>query len=114
MVRAADVVCSQASVDFVDINAGCPIDFVYERGAGLLKRVNAIELMIRGLSAALPCPVTLKTRTAIKIGQNTAHLFLPRCAEWGASALTLHGRSREQRYTKLADWEYIDSVAEAV
>lgn len=57
-------------------------------------------------------PLTVKFRTGIKTGVNTAHKFVPRFAtEWGARAMTLHGRSRQQRYSKLADWSYIRDCA---
>ena len=40
-----------------------------------------------------------------------AHTILPRLKEWGAAAATLHGRTKEQRYTKAADWSYIAQCA---
>lgn len=76
-------------------------------------------------------PVTVKLRTGVKEGKNTAHKLMPRVADWGASCLTvrhysslfesffthirqLHGRTRQQRYTRLADWDYIRQCVEAV
>jgi len=76
-------------------------------------------------------PVTVKLRTGVKEGKNTAHKLMPRVAEWGASCLTvrhysslfesffthirqLHGRTRQQRYTRLADWDYIRQCVGAV
>lgn len=59
-----------------------------------------------------PVPLTVKFRTGVSSGKNNAHKLIPRFAgEWGASAMTLHGRSRQQRYSKLADWAYIKECA---
>lgn len=113
MVKCSELLAEVAEVDFVDINVGCPIDFVYQQGAGsgLMRRAGALELMVRGMSAVLPCPLTVKIRTAIHQREKTAHNIIKHLRSWGADLVTLHGRSREQRYTKSPDWDYIGECA---
>jgi tRNA-dihydrouridine synthase 3 len=116
MVRCAQMVQENLHVDFIDINFGCPIDVVIQKGAGsaCLLRPNRMKDIIQSMSSILNCPLTLKMRKGYTDKQDIAHLLLPKVAEWGAAAVTLHGRTREQRYSRLADWEYIKTCADVV
>ncbi|KAL7425046.1 tRNA-dihydrouridine synthase 3 [Cryptotrichosporon argae] len=113
MVPAAEVIAKQIGdgVDFVDVNLGCPIDLVFNQGAGsaLMDSPGRLGKLLVGMNRALgEIPLTVKFRTGVAAGKPNAHKLIPRFAtEWGASAMTLHGRSRQQRYSKLADWAYI-------
>ncbi|CAE6493422.1 unnamed protein product [Rhizoctonia solani] len=119
LVRAAELLANEfgpkngrerAQIDFVDVNCGCPIDLVFKNGAGsaLLDNHNKLGRILIGMSRALgEVPLTIKVRTGIKDGRNTSHKLMPRLARWGVNAFTIHGRTRQQRYLKLADWDYI-------
>jgi len=102
--------------DFVDINMGCPIDLVFNRGmgSGLMNRKKPLEVMVRAMSEVMTrVPLTLKMRTGVYADKRIAHTIIPQAmTDWGAEMVTLHGRSREQRYSKLADWKYIGECAE--
>ncbi|KAI3484315.1 hypothetical protein L1887_52628 [Cichorium endivia] len=101
-------------LDFVDINCGCPIDLVYNRGAGsaLLDHASKLSKIVRGMSAVLgDTPLTIKLRTGTTAKQTTHKLFARLQTDWGVSAATLHGRSRKQRYKNDADWGYIATCA---
>ncbi|XP_024898950.1 tRNA-dihydrouridine(47) synthase [NAD(P)(+)]-like [Pteropus alecto] len=89
--------CAAIEVDFVDINVGCPIDLVYKKFPHL-----------HSMNQVLDVPLTVKIRMGVQERVNLAHRLLPELRDWGAALVTLHGRSREQRYTKLADWQYIE------
>ncbi|KAF7333300.1 tRNA-dihydrouridine(47) synthase [NAD(P)(+)] [Mycena sanguinolenta] len=120
VASAAEVLAKECgdTIDFVDLNCGCPIDLVFKTGSGsaLLDNVNRLGKIVVGMSRALgEIPVTVKLRTGVKDGKNTAHKLMPRLApEFGAGCITLHGRTRQQRYTKLADWAYIKECVDAV
>ncbi|KZT59268.1 FMN-linked oxidoreductase [Calocera cornea HHB12733] len=118
VVPAAEVISTECpNLDFVDLNCGCPIDLVYRNGAGsaLLDLPNKLGKIVTGMNRVLgDIPVTIKVRTGVKDGRNTAHRLMPRLHEWGVSALTIHGRTRQQRYTKLADWQYIKQCVDIV
>ncbi|XP_015278127.1 PREDICTED: tRNA-dihydrouridine(47) synthase [NAD(P)(+)]-like, partial [Gekko japonicus] len=80
-------------------------------GCALMSRTNKFEQIVRGMNTVLDVPLTVKIRTGVQEKVNLAHKIIPNLWEWGASLVTLHGRSREQRYTKGADWEYIAECA---
>lgn len=104
-------------LDFVDINCGCPIDLVYNKGAGsaLLDHPSKLSKIVRGMNAVLgDTPLTIKLRTGTGSKQTTHKLFARAQTEWGASAATLHGRSRKQRYKSDADWQYVAFCAKTL
>jgi tRNA-dihydrouridine synthase 3 len=110
----------------VDLNCGCPIDLVYRAGAGsaLMDHQAKLEKIVRGMNAVSgEVPITIKIRTgtldkrpnALNImerlvygGQDTT---ISQGSGSGVAAITLHGRSRQQRYTRSADWGYISECS---
>lgn len=113
----------------VDLNVGCPIDLVYREGAGsaLMDSHKKLENMLRGMNhVSGETPITVKIRMGTKDKQPTAHRLVERLVlggntsqrastiPCGVAAITLHGRSRQQRYTRSADWEYITSTASLI
>ncbi|CAO1624412.1 unnamed protein product [Parajaminaea phylloscopi] len=107
---------SSGGLDFVDINCGCPIDMVFQHGGGsaLLDHPRKLGRIIRGMDAVLgDIPVTVKLRTGVTDKRTSHHRIMPRVqTEWGAGAVTMHGRSRKQRYSRKADWSYIRDCAQ--
>jgi len=116
MARVAQLMEENVDCDFVDINMGCPIDLVFKKGmgSGLMVRNRPVEVISRTMSSIMSRPLTIKMRTGIYKDKNIAHNLFPKLEDLGVAALTIHGRSREQRYTKLADWEYIGQCKQTV
>ena len=113
MGRVAQLIEETCTVDFLDVNMGCPIDMVCNRGcgAGLACKPARVQSVMQTMSQVLSCPLTVKMRTGYEMHRPTAHKLIGRLPGWGAAAVTLHGRSRQQRYSKLADWDYIRECA---
>ena len=102
--------------DFVDLNLGCPIDHFTRMGLGaaLGRQVSRVRRIVEAMCTAVKVPVTVK----IRLGWNATHLNYLELAQGivdgGASALTVHGRTREARYRQPADWTAIAEIAAAV
>jgi tRNA-dihydrouridine synthase 3 len=119
MARVGELLDSTTQCDFVDINMGCPIDGVCNKGAGasLFKDKEGLarcEKTVRCASRAMrSTPLTIKIRMGYEDdpAKYVAHEVLARARGWGAAAATLHGRTRQQRYSRDADWEYIERCA---
>ncbi|KAI9203873.1 tRNA-dihydrouridine synthase 3-like protein [Polychytrium aggregatum] len=113
IVKIAEFVENELDVDFVDINMGCPVDSVCSMGAGsqLMDRATKVGEYVRGMKHVMTKPVTVKLRMGIVDYKPTAHKLMPKLVSWGVDHVTLHGRSKQQRYTRAADWEYIGECA---
>lgn len=111
MVEAAKIV-EEAKPDIIDINFGCPVKKVAGKGAGagMLQNIPLLLNITREVVKAVKLPVTVKTR----LGWTQNNIIIPTLAEQlqdcGISALTIHGRTRSQMYTGVADWNPIAEV----
>ncbi|CAM8899073.1 unnamed protein product [Rhodiola kirilowii] len=81
VARTVELIDRECEVDFIDINMGCPIDIVVNKGGG---------------SALLTKPV----RTGYFEGRNRIDSLIADIGSWGAQAVTIHGRSRQQHWNK--------------
>nr|GMD20918.1 tRNA-dihydrouridine(47) synthase [NAD(P)(+)]-like [Ipomoea batatas] len=113
VARTVELIEQECSVDFIDINMGCPIDIVVSKGGGssLLTKPMRMKSVIAGATATVDTPITIKVRTGYFEGKNRIHSLIADIRNCGATAVTIHGRSRQQRYSKLADWGYIYQCA---
>jgi tRNA-dihydrouridine synthase 3 len=78
-----------------------------------MRRRGPLESSIKTMSQLLKIPFTVKMRMGVYTDHPFAHQLVEKCRDWGVSMVTVHGRSREQRYTRLADWDYIGNCVKA-
>eukprot|EP01127_Copromyxa_protea_P022281 TRINITY_DN7924_c0_g1_i2.p1 TRINITY_DN7924_c0_g1~~TRINITY_DN7924_c0_g1_i2.p1 ORF type:complete len:924 (+),score=194.72 TRINITY_DN7924_c0_g1_i2:3-2774(+) len=104
------------NIDFIDINVGCPIDFICNQGMGssLLGHLKKLQGLVEATSrSSNGVPVTVKMRMGVDDKRPIVlEKVAPVIKEWGASAITLHGRSKAARYRNQANWDYVDQVGE--
>lgn len=98
---------------FVDLNCGCPTHDITGKGLGasLLRKPRLLGRLVEAMARAVEVPVTVKLRSGWSEASRDARELAHVCQEAGAAALTVHGRSREQRYTRAADWALVGEVA---
>ncbi|MDE5616549.1 MAG: tRNA-dihydrouridine synthase family protein, partial [Clostridia bacterium] len=101
--------------DVIDINMGCPVPKIVKNGEGSALMEN-IPLAIDVVKAArcVGKPVTVKFRLGVKADKIIAVEFAKAMQDAGASAITVHGRTREQMYSGKADWQKIAEVKNTV
>lgn len=95
--------------DVVDLNCGCPVDKVTKdgSGSGMLKTPQLIGEIISNMVAAVKIPVTVKIRAGWDETLINATQITRIAEEAGASAICIHGRTREQGYKGPANWDWI-------
>jgi len=108
MAEAARIIYETFQPDALDINMGCPVYNLVSNfnGAALIKEPDRAANIVRAMKAAVPCPVSVKTRTGWK--EDTDCLdFVKVLAHAGADLISMHGRTKTQGYAGTSDWQRI-------
>ncbi|WP_448560563.1 tRNA dihydrouridine synthase DusB [Trichothermofontia sp.] len=102
--------------DTIDLNMGCPVNKITKNGGGssLLRQPDLAEAVVKAVVAAVPVPVTVKTRLGWSETEINILDFAQRLQDAGAQMLTLHARTRSQGYDGPADGDWITRVKQVV
>lgn len=116
-VYAAKYIEENMKPDIIDINMGCPVPKVALRaqaGSALLKNPEKVYEIVKNVVEAVKVPVTVKIRSGWDSNSINAVEIAKVIEKAGASAITVHGRTRAQGYSGKADWNIIKEVKENV
>lgn len=116
-VMAAKKIEEVMHPDIIDINMGCPVPKVAiknQAGSALLKDPDKIGRIVSAVVSAVSVPVTVKIRSGWDDAHKNAVEVAKVCESAGASAITIHARTRAQGYSGEADWNMIKEVKQAV
>jgi tRNA-dihydrouridine synthase B len=117
MAEAARSVIEWVQPDFIDLNFGCPVNKVVSRqgGSALLKDCPLLERVAAAVvNAVAPFPVTAKIRLGWSSETINARTTARILEQTGVMAVAIHGRTKEQGYSGVADWDTIADVAKTV
>jgi tRNA-dihydrouridine synthase 3 len=100
--------------DEINLNCGCPIYEATRRnlGSSLLRHPDKLARLVRGITAGSPLPLSVKVRMAAEGGEINVREVVSQLRDAGAAAVTIHGRTATDRYSKAADWKVIAQVVE--
>ena len=115
MAMAAEM-AEEIGADIVDINCGCPAPKVVKKGggSGLLQNLPLLEEIFNEIKKSISIPLTLKLRAGFTDSDVNCVEVSKLAEQCGVEHIALHGRTRQQRYTGLADWSLVKKIKEAV
>lgn len=117
MGEAAKVLVDTYHPRIIDINMGCPVPKVAvksEAGAALMKDLDKVYDIVKSVVDSVDIPVTVKIRSGWDSNSINAVEVARVCEEAGASAISVHGRTRSQGYSGTVDLDIIKRVKESV
>ena len=109
ILSEAAIQVEQMGASFVDLNLGCPVPKIVKKGAGsaILKNLSLLSKILKSIKNQISIPLTIKVRTGWD-DKNKNSLDVAKVAhDAGCLWMTIHGRTRSQGYSGLADWNYI-------
>jgi tRNA-dihydrouridine synthase B len=112
MAAAAQIVEGMGA-DIVDVNMGCPVPKIAKHHAGcsLMKEPEHAARVVSAMTKAVRIPVTVKMRAGWNDRSRNAPQLAKMIEDAGAAAVAVHGRTAEQSYTGLADWDLVSRIA---
>lgn len=116
LMAEAAAICAARGAEVVDVNLGCPVPRVTGRGSGaaLARDVAATARVVGAMVDAVGVPVTAKMRLGWDHASINAVQLSRALEDAGCAMVTIHGRTRAQRYLGEADWREIVRVKESV
>ena len=116
MGEAAALALELSGADFIDINMGCPVGKIAGGGDGsaLMRDPEKAARIVEAVVKSVPVPVTVKMRKGWDSGSVNAPELARLCEAAGAAAVAVHGRTRTQLYSGVADWDIIRDVKAAL
>ena len=111
MAKAAQIICTKAKPDGIDINMGCPASKLVKNfhGCALMKEPKLAQEIIQAVKKSVSVPVSVKTRLGWFKAEEILS-FAPILESAGADLLSIHGRTKIQGYIGKADWQMIGKV----
>lgn len=106
----------EVGADILDVNCGCPAPKVVKHGggSGLLRDMPRLETILKEIKKSISIPLTLKMRIGFSDSTINAVEVAKMVEQCGVEHIQVHGRTKEQGYKGLANWDVIKAVKEAV
>ncbi len=106
----------EVGADILDVNCGCPAPKVVKNGggSGLLREPDRLETILRAIKKSISIPLTLKLRTGFSDASINVVDVAKMAEQCGVEHIQVHGRTREQGYKGVANWDLIGQVKESV
>ncbi|MFM9903335.1 MAG: tRNA dihydrouridine synthase DusB [Pyrinomonadaceae bacterium] len=106
----------EVGADILDVNCGCPAPKVVKNGggSGLLRDLPNLEIILKEIKKTITIPLTLKLRTGYSDASINVVEAAKMAEQCGVEHIQVHGRTREQGYKGLANWDLIKAVKDAV
>jgi tRNA-dihydrouridine synthase B len=116
VMAEAAAIATDLGANFIDINMGCPVAKIVNGrdGAALMKEPDLACEIVASVKKATHLPVTVKTRLGWCEESLNAVELCVELEKLGIAALTIHGRTRAQKYQGTANWHLIKEVVDAV
>ena len=114
--HAVQLVQNKLEITAIDLNLGCPVKKISKNlaGAQLMQSPEQVYKIVSAMTDGAQVPITVKMRSGIQDGSNQAMEVALACQEAGAALITIHPRSKAQKFTGQANWDIIRELKEVL